>query len=250
MELDQIANWIMTHPGLLQGNSVIADNAPFSSVPLSMHHAYQGNPRLGFIYQHVCSELFNASPEYQLLAEEIQLIRDKKTLGAIDFIAHNIRTQHIEHWEVAIKFYLLHDELWYGPNPKDRLDKKLDRMLHHQLAINQTSVFRERFPQWENVDPKLLMQGRLYTNPFRNERIPTHCFEFPVNQSQITGHWCYRNEVSQIPEPIYPLEKWQWMAGHNGAITKNVQSHTQFTHYQSASGTFWFIVPEHWPDNR
>ncbi|GAL05455.1 hypothetical protein JCM19237_545 [Photobacterium aphoticum] len=38
-------------------------------------------------------------------------------------------TGELEHWEVAIKFYLAWEQQWPGPNAKDNLDKKAQRML-------------------------------------------------------------------------------------------------------------------------
>lgn len=252
MELEQIANWIITRPGLIQGDSVIVGKAPFSHSQLSFNNDYQGNPFLGFIYQHVCAELFNSSPNYQLLAEEIQLIQDKETIGAIDFIAKNNQTRNIEQWEVAIKFFLLHKGLWYGPNPQDRLDKKLDRMLNHQLIMSQTQLFKTTYPQWSDkaILPKLLMQGRLYVNPFRPETIPEHCLGLPINKNRIKGYWCYQDEISKIPDAIYPLEKWQWMTGNSENREQPVQIEGRFTHGQTQNGTFWFIVPSHWPNKK
>ncbi|TOH24507.1 DUF1853 family protein, partial [Vibrio parahaemolyticus] len=78
---------------------------------------YQGNPRLGFLYQHLCTAALANSEEYEILAEEIQLNdSDGKTIGAIDLILKNRTLDQLEHWEVAIKFYLLHEGVWYGPN--------------------------------------------------------------------------------------------------------------------------------------
>lgn len=247
MELEQIANWIITRSGLLQGNEIIADSSPFRFQSDVLNTHYQGNRRLGFIYQHVCAELFHASPDYQLLAEEIQLIEDKKTLGAIDFITRNNRQHCFEQWEVAIKFFLLYDGLWYGPNSQDRLDKKLDRMLTHQLLMSKTDLFQRSYPQWHEVIPKLLMQGRLYINPFRQETIPTHSLGTPINKDRVKGYWCFESEASKIPYPIYPLEKWQWITGTNNKQKPLSQLCGQFTHGQTQDGTFWFIVPNHWP---
>ncbi|WP_230659206.1 DUF1853 family protein [Psychrobacter sp. I-STPA10] len=42
---------------------------------------------------------------FEVLAHNIQLYRDKQTIGELDFIIRNHQTNEIEHWELAIKFF-------------------------------------------------------------------------------------------------------------------------------------------------
>jgi len=249
MDFEQLVNWIVTTPSLIEGNHIITDSTPFMNSNVNISNYYQGNSRLGFIYQYLCSELFQHSDHYEFLAEEIQIIKDKKTLGAIDFILKNKIDNTFEHWEVAVKFYLLFDGVWYGPNPQDRLDKKLHHMMTHQLKMSQTDVFKDEYPQWLTLSPKLLMQGRLYVNPFQCESIPKYCLENRINKERINGCWCYQSEIEKILEPIYPLEKWQWIVGDTDTTSRDpiTSFGDRFIHCQSATGIFWFIVPNHWP---
>ncbi|TON44949.1 type II citrate synthase, partial [Vibrio parahaemolyticus] len=41
--------------------------------PLDESEEYQGNPRLGFLYQHLCTAALANSEQYEIIAEEIQL---------------------------------------------------------------------------------------------------------------------------------------------------------------------------------
>ncbi|MDW6093477.1 DUF1853 family protein [Vibrio rhizosphaerae] len=249
MDLTAIARWIGETPGLFLAEPPIESYSPFtehdrSSVSLPA----LPNQRLGLLYQSVCSALFAASPSYTLIAEEIQIIDDGKTLGAVDFILGNQQTSQQEHWEVAIKFYLLHQGHWFGPNAKDRLDIKLKHMLHHQLPLSAHPIVVQQHPQWQVTSRHLLMQGRLYTNPFTGETIPQDCLGYTLNPTQIQGHWCYQSQVSQIREPLYLLERHQWMTGRT-TTNLHYQPETlkRAVHCQSESGIFWFIVPDHWP---
>ena len=245
--LQKIAQWVTSqHPILLANQKPIADN-PFLHMTLPDLGHYQGSLRLGFIYQELCGRLFLANPLFQLLEEEVQLHSNKKTLGAIDFL---IEHEHrIEHWEVAIKFYLLHDGLWYGPDSRDRLDIKLDHMLNHQLKMSKHEVFIERFPDYQAIEEKLLMHGRLYTNPFTEQTVPTHCLKFELNLSAVQGFWCYQHQISQIAETLYRLDKPDWIAGEPMIKNKLASLADYSIHCQSESGTFWMIVPDQWPNN-
>ncbi len=170
-QLARTAQWIQQTPSLFEESSQVRNACPIAKLNLKWPEEYSGNPRLGFLYQHVVSELFSNSNQYNLLAEEIQLSENGRTLGAVDFIVEDLAEKQIEHWEVAIKFYLLHGELWYGPNAKDRLDLKLSRMLDHQLAMSSSKAFHSKFPEWSNATKNLLMQGgyiliHLKTTPY------------------------------------------------------------------------------------
>ncbi len=249
MDLKPLLNWVRTTPSLFEAKPPIVDQPPFTFKGDISETPYQGNRRLGFVYQHLCSQLFTSTPTYSSIAEEIQLNHDGKTIGAVDFIVKNKKSQQFEHWEVAVKFYLLHQGLWYGPNAQDRLDLKLAHMLNHQLPLSNHQQFSELYPLWSNAEPHLLMQGRLYINPFHSEPTPEECSGYQLNTTQITGYWCYQSQVDQIKEPLYIIEKSQWLTGRNESSPIYAPSESGFIHCQSESGVYWFIMPEEWPRN-
>lgn len=244
---DSFYHWIQQAPSLIAPDEIIAspDDIPFpSNLPSS---DYQGNHRLGFIYQYLYQHVFRHSPAYGLLEEEIQINRQGRTLGAIDFIVR--RDNCIEHWEVAIKFYLLHQGHWYGPNAKDRLDKKLTHMLEHQLPLSQSEAFRAQY-DYPIERHKLLMQGRLYRNPFFDESPPNDCAGRLINPKAMTGFWCFHHQWSQVTEKLYPLEKHQWASGEMSPSAVVLCSPPDgFVHCRSDLGHFWFIVPDDWPQS-
>lgn len=123
MDLNPLMKWIIESPTLFAQKYPVVERSPFSGTTIPDVHFRQSYSRLGFLYQDLCAQLFNAHPDYTIEAEELQLTDSGKTLGAIDFIVHNQRESTLEHWEVAVKFYLLFNQRWYGPNAQDRLDK-------------------------------------------------------------------------------------------------------------------------------
>lgn len=247
MDLKPLIDWVTNTPSIFKASPPIASKAPFSKPVQRKWTAYQGNQRLGFLYQHLCSELFKSTPTYSAIAEEIQLVHEGKTLGSVDFILKNRKTEQFEHWEVAVKFYLLHQGLWYGPNAEDRLDLKLSHMLNHQLPLSSSEQFSLKHPLWSNASQHLLMQGRLYINPFTPEPVPDECLGFSINDEQVQGRWCYQSQAHLIKEPLYLLDKAQWLTGRNEASQRYSEPQEGFVHCQSESGVFWFILPETWP---
>ncbi|MFA0084577.1 DUF1853 family protein [Vibrio sp. 10N.261.51.F12] len=256
-DLNEFTSWISTSTSLVFGDPRIAIRLPTKvDHSLSKSAPYKGNPRLGFLYQELCRRQFEQHPNYTVLAEEIQLQEGKRTLGAIDFLLQNQRNGDVEHWEVAIKFYLLKDGQWFGPNAKDRLDLKLSRMMHHQLMMSDTLAFQEQFPNHKPANKHLLMQGRLYINPFDCESVPTQCLELDIDTANVSGRWCYQKDIHKLNEPMYVLPKHRWATGFidgESAMNKKPEALVSwpghFVHCQSESGVFWFIVPNDWPQS-
>ncbi|MGF1686707.1 DUF1853 family protein, partial [Photobacterium japonica] len=190
---------VLTLPPLLAGSSLIADKAWLDAfrqravLPLSLR--YEGNTRLGFFYQWLWAQLIHHHPDYDLVAEEIQLHVDGKTLGAIDFLVANRRSGELEHWEVAIKFYLAWEKSWPGPNAKDNLDKKAHRMQSHQLQLSETPAYHQqctsRFGQ--PTVKRLIMQGRLF-EPIHGDGTGS---AIATNPTAYRGHWCYAADSTE-----------------------------------------------------
>ena len=248
MNLRTLSDWIITTPSLLIGATPIELFSPFSQPSPEQLAPYTGNRRLGFLYQHLCSVLFHHSDHYLAVHEELQINHQGKTLGAVDFVVETSQKEW-QHWEVAIKFYLLHQGLWYGPNAKDRLDIKIHHMLERQLPFSLTVEFTDAYPQFGIPTQHLLMQGRLYTNPFEPESVPTHCSGISINLDRVVGHWCFQHQQHLIDEPLFLLDKPEWITGKSDASQRYAMDGKGFVHCQSASGLFWFIVPNDWPND-
>ncbi len=231
-----IMQWISSHSPILSVSKIPAAGNPFSSITLPEPRHYKGSMRLGFIYQALCKQLFESHSKYKIIAEEVQLRNKKQTLG------------RVEHWEVALKFYLLKDGLWYGPDGHDRLDKKVRHMVNHQLKMSETEVFKKRFPKMENITPKMLIHGRLYINPFREETIPQTCLEYELDQKALTGKWCFQSQTEQISEPLYMLDKTEWITGRPASRVSLNTVVERTVHCQTESGQFWMVVPDNWPE--
>ncbi len=140
LQVKRDIQWILGEPNLLELPPIhkIPDDF-WTSISFNSYPEYEGSERIGFYYQWLIRLCIEHSKSYQLVAEEIQVFQDGRTLGAIDFIVRNPAGE-LEHWEVAVKFYLAYDAQWYGPNAKDSLAKKYHKMCSHQLAITRTEA--------------------------------------------------------------------------------------------------------------
>ena len=125
-----------------------------------------GSGRLGVYFEELWAFAFRHHPHYQLLARNLPLRADGRTLGELDFVVQHLPDDTTEHWEVAVKFYLQVDARhWVGPGLRDRLDIKLARMREHQLPVIHQPAAAEVLQQ-RDIHIKrqwALVPGRLFT---------------------------------------------------------------------------------------
>lgn len=171
----------------------------------------KGNPLLGIFYETLWQFLLNQLPESQVIAANLQVSGEKNgqpaTLGEYDLI-YQFRKQFI-HRELAVKFYLGIPggdkdsksspwQHWVGPGLKDRLDRKMDRLLHHQTSLSDTNEGQEALLKQgieRPVHKEILIQGRLFypLNTAETATIPLTELVHPVTESntrQNTQHLC------------------------------------------------------------
>lgn len=101
---------------------------------------------------------------YEVVAHNVQLYNGAQTTGELDFILRNQETDEIEHWELAVKFYLGSPPYdfahWVGINSRDTLERKLTHM--------QTKPFRSvwvdlDFYEKVKIDKRyVVMKGRFF----------------------------------------------------------------------------------------
>ncbi|MDD1792945.1 DUF1853 family protein [Enterovibrio sp. ZSDZ42] len=238
--------WISSAPPIVQMSSHSFDDDFWSGLVPAIWPGYTGGHRIGFYYQWLVCQCIESHPKYQLVTEEIQVTKDGRTLGAIDFVVKNPAGE-LEHWEVAIKFYLAFGTDWHGPNAKDTLAKKYEKMAHQQLQLSESEAYQTQYPELPIKHRKLLMQGRLYTNPFILEpEIP-----FPsVTAESVSGYWCW---PSQLPEDLrfYHLQRHQWLEAPRFDELEPFALELPLVraqHIIDENGKRWFVVPESWPN--
>lgn len=86
-------------------------------------------------------------PRFRLLASQLQLREGSTCLGELDFLIEDRVLQRYEHWELALKFFGWSGERWIGPDSKDQLTQKLQRMQGRQLSLSQTPAFQQWLQQ-------------------------------------------------------------------------------------------------------
>ena len=139
---------------------------------------------------------------YKVLGHSIQKIAGAKTLGELDFLLLNTETNQVEHWEVALKYYLAERDFslayWYGLNRSDTLVRKLNHFSQKQFQFEDAL-------EYEIERRYAVLKGQLYL-PVE----PTQQVIPPwVNLKRRLGYW-----GSYIPPQnshFYRLQRQEWI---------------------------------------
>lgn len=167
---------------------------------------------------------FEESPFFELLAYNVQLSNNGRTIGEIDFIVKDNRSDETLHIEAACKFYLSNKNSqqwkhWVGPNGNDNLQLKMNK-LDKQLAICSTIEGKEFLSKNAINQPIacLFMKGYF----FHHYRILTQSIAPSSSASNYNvGWWLYESEMQNFFSPNsmwVVLEKENWLAPYSAQI--------------------------------
>ena len=139
----------------------------------------------------------NQSKKYDLIKSNLQIIKDKKTLGELDFIIYDRKAQKYLHIEQIYKFYLYDPSLsneidrFIGPNQNDTLSKKIAKLKDQQFPIlfkDETKEYLEDI-DLNNIEQKVCFKGNIYVPmDFQGKDIPI------INNSCIKGFYVIYEE--------------------------------------------------------
>ncbi|WP_417565591.1 DUF1853 family protein [Marinobacter sp.] len=227
--------------------------------------------RLGFYFERLYRVLLEDLLGWTILLQNRQIQSNGRTIGELDFVVHNLTDDRIEHHEIAIKYYLGVPEphgktLWYGPNAKDRLDLKTDRMLRQQSQRTHLPEARTLMGEANitgPVTPRIFIPGYLFYPRDQEVSVPDY-----VPASHLRGRWRYLSQLksSDIAGWVV-LNKPHWIGPWRQseapetddvlAALNTIQRHAVpllFANLKRDSSTgLWqetdrsFVVPDNWP---
>ena len=193
----------------------------------------------------------------EVIAENVQIIANKVTLGEFDFILKNTSSGKLSHVEVVYKFYLYDPSFeeeshrWIGPNRKDSLSRKISRLRNRQLPLlyrKEAEPFLEELDiTAEEVEQKVLFRANLFL-PF--SMLPK---EIPlINDECIQGFWLRSSEFTEDifgdfgffspgkPDwPVFPENGQEWYS------FSEIKEQVQRFHSQQRSPLLWMKKNEH-----
>ena len=134
------------------------------------------------------------SERYNLLANNIQISRDKITLGELDFLLKDLHTNQVIHLELVYKFYVYdpsfssEEARWIGPNRKDSFLQKMEKLKQKQFPLLYKPETRD-FLKTLNLTPeKLFQQTYFKAQLFIPKSFRSQEFD-KINKECIAGYW-------------------------------------------------------------
>ena len=148
--------------------------------------------RLGKYVERLVSHQLANTESISLIAENIQISKDKITLGELDCLFY--KNENPIHLEVIYKFYLYDPtkqglDCWIGPNKKDSLVEKLDKLRQKQLPLLYAKE-SEKYLKSISLDTTDFLQqvyfkAQLFLPLGKNPTINS-----PINTDCIVGFYC------------------------------------------------------------
>lgn len=213
--------WVIGSPGLVDASHPAYQNRVVDDVwcgvqlqdrakwlkeldlsPLPLHEFIAARPtrRLGHYFEALISFWLMHMPGTQLIAANLQVQDDQRTLGEYDFLFRDTHNM-VCHWEAAIKFYLqlapaAEQKVFIGPGARDRLDLKLDRIFQHQLLLGHTPAGQRALPQGVRLDKaQAFVKGYLFYHATTSNPVAIN----GVSATHLSGWWV-RHKQEKLPQ--------------------------------------------------
>lgn len=212
---DQSPDWLFDQPAL---DEYLA-NLDIKPHSLLNELRQQAKFRLGYYFEDLIRIYLSTFLQPTDLKCNIQVSRDKTTVGEYDFL---IAIKGLNaHLEAAVKFYLCTSEdpnhcalnNFIGPNRSDRLDKKWQRLTGHQMQLSRTEAGKDRAAALGLLPERhsLLLRGYLFY-PY------AHWQDYhppaPINPDHLKGWWITAAEAASLGDEYQyvMLMKPRWLA--------------------------------------
>jgi len=245
--------------------------------PLLAHLAERRSHRLGVYFEQLWHFFLSRDPDTDLVAHNLPVHDNGRTLGEFDCVYYCHRRQRHVHLELAVKFYLAHPDTrdhesnahhWLGPDARDRLDLKVQRLLQRQIALGDHPAARRQLDTLGVAQPvrEIAFKGYLFRHvattpppppgyslqrPMDNwlfpAELPAYCDSLATSAFQTLSkdHWLSA-AVHETPDVAMSA------AELHAAVTR----HFSTRHYPllvaglddaGVEAVRFFVVPDTWP---
>jgi uncharacterized protein len=185
--------------------------------PLDTWLARSSNRRLGLYYEKLWQFALSAATGVQLLAANVAIRQDAKTLGEMDLLSRDSHGDH--HTELACKFFLGPSHAcgqaplnWLGPGGQDRLGLKLAHLRQRQLTLSSRTEAQAVLASLDIHTP----QAELWLGGYLFYPWPSGCaMPSGAHPQHLRGHWIYQRQwldfAVQNPSArwlILPRSRW------------------------------------------
>ena len=165
--------------------------------------------RLGLYAEDLIRYFLLKSPQFDLLAHDLQIFENKESVGALDFIVR-LPDGSVEHWEMAMKYFLQYSpssnwRSFIGPDGKDTLERKMKKMLDRQIHLCRRPAAIEQLSKKGIPIPskrRILSLGRFFQAWGQKFVAPKS-----GDKNQPTGTWIRQAEFAKYTKSCKSLWK-------------------------------------------
>lgn len=179
--------------------------------------------RLGKYIERFVSFQLSQVSNIEIIAENLQIQEGKQTVGELDCLL--LQQGKPIHLEIIYKFYLYeqhanNNELynWIGPNRKDSLVEKLEKLTHKQLPILHTTSCKGYLENL-TLDPSQIKQ-QIYFKAQLFVPLNASLVNFSaLNSDCIAGCYIRTNELHQFKDyKFYIPSKKDWLTAPHTSV--------------------------------
>lgn len=160
------------------------------------------NQRLGKYIERFVSYQLQQESDIEILAENVQIYRDKLTLGELDCVL--LKGNALIHLEIVYKFYLYDERVgqneiahFIGPNRKDSLIEKLNKLSEKQLPLIFSQESKNHLKSvgifTENISQQVYFKAQLFI-PFSEKKPKLNV----LNNECIVGFYISANQLKLV----------------------------------------------------
>lgn len=184
---------------------------------------------MGKYFEQLLFFILQRDERYEIILQNHQIVEGKTTVGEIDLVVRDTVSDQLEHWEIALKFYLQSTTgseqfTMLGPDAKDNLARKIKKLTEHQMTLSSHPQIQHLL-KLQSIDCKLFIKGQFFYH-LNNRKLMTND-AYPLHDR---GWWCLHSEVEQMLNDNLKwaiLDKPDWIGSH-----QTTAGHTLNTPYQ------------------
>jgi hypothetical protein len=181
--------------------------------------------RLGLYFEQLWHFWLRYDPTLELIAHNLPVRAGQRTVGEFDCLYLCRQSGRCFHLELAVKFYLglrgggrngscSDAAAWLGPGCNDRLDWKIDRLLHHQAQLSRHPAAVTLLGDLGIRGPAREVEVKGYLFTCANDPLPPPAGLYPARELQ---PWLTLNELPAwlasrpTAARFLPLDKPRWL---------------------------------------
>jgi hypothetical protein len=196
----------------------LGDTRTEMATPIDTEIEIPTNLILGKQAEYLFEHYLKTSQSIELLAANVQIQGTSRTLGELDYIVNDHIASKTIHVELACKFYLHDPNLsldfeatWIGPNLKDTLQDKLNKLQEKQFPLlfktEAESLLSSLQLSAAAIEQRLCLKASLFVPMgFGLETLPQ------AYQKCIAGRWmshkAFENKERKGQFAVIPKKKW------------------------------------------